>query len=476
LENLKIPHLVTDDKDVFEKALFQEEWSFIFSGYGLYEEIKPLMEQPDTAFFGGKKPPLALMVEWGTEAYIPNVRFVSLPVQSLSIANVLNGKEDSKSYFNSTASNNGIRFTIPQARLLVVDDIATNLKVAEGLLSPYQAKIDTCLSGEDAIELVKRHNYDLILMDHMMPVMDGIEATAAIRAWEAERNPEHPVPIVALTANAISGMREMFIEKGFNDFLAKPVDISKLDEILSIWIPKEKRVTGNNRLPVNPSPEQTSDSTADIQNSSLSSSTLPSIPGVDIQYGITMTGGTLALYRQVLSIYRKDAQERLPLLQTTPSQDALPAFVTQVHALKSASASIGAEEVSDLAEELEHAGKAGDLTCISKQLPVFVKCLDDLIEGINAWEKSNEEQAGTPEESSDIAPVLSLLEELTTALKSQNVSEIDRISDELGNKSLDAKTKEALDQISDHVLMAEFENALEITRGLLNRVNEGPDE
>jgi CheY-like chemotaxis protein len=267
LDNLGVPHTMVSKLKDFTEALSRQDWFFVFSGYGLYEKIKPVMDK--TIYPNGKQPPLALMIEWGTENFIPNVRFVSLPVQSLSIANTLNGKLDRQDYFDSYATKSICRFTIPDARILVVDDLATNLKVAEGLLAPYKAIVDTCLSGAEAIELVKRHaklgeNYNLIFMDHMMPEMDGIETTAIIRAWEKEQHekkgvefpkaiPERDsktpklmgrpegVPIIALTANAVSGMREMFLENGFNDFLAKPVDISKLDEMLDRWIVQEIR-------------------------------------------------------------------------------------------------------------------------------------------------------------------------------------------------------------------------------------------
>jgi signal transduction histidine kinase/CheY-like chemotaxis protein len=241
LKNLKVPHAKVTNLDDFAAALQQEEWFFVFSGYGLYEKIKPIMESVD--FPNSRKPPLALMVEFGEEPYIPNVRFVSLPVQSLSIANTLNGKVDSRGYYEGSRVGSTIRFAFPGARLLIVDDIATNLKVAEGLLAPYKTVVDTCLSGAEAIEKIQRNEYDIVFMDHMMPEMDGIEATAVIRAWEKEQQEKKGkgVPIIALTANAVAGMREMFIENGFNDFLAKPIDVSKLDEALDRWIPKEKR-------------------------------------------------------------------------------------------------------------------------------------------------------------------------------------------------------------------------------------------
>ncbi|GHS92648.1 hypothetical protein FACS1894139_11940 [Planctomycetales bacterium] len=140
-------------------------------------------------------------------------------------------------------SADAVRFLAPTARVLVVDDIATNLKVANGLLADYQMQIDTCLSGEDAVALARKNEYDVIFMDHMMPEMDGIEATKLIRELgERWRN----LPIIALTANAVGGMREMFLASGFNDFLSKPIDTEKLNALLEQWLPPTKRVAKGN--------------------------------------------------------------------------------------------------------------------------------------------------------------------------------------------------------------------------------------
>jgi CheY-like chemotaxis protein/nitrogen-specific signal transduction histidine kinase len=125
-----------------------------------------------------------------------------------------------------------IEFIAPEARILAVDDSKVNLVVIQSLLLPYKMKVDLCPSGEKAVALVKENSYDLIFMDHMMPGMDGVETTAAIREWEGGKN----VPIVALTANAISGMREMFLENGFSDYLSKPIDIAELDKLVAIWL------------------------------------------------------------------------------------------------------------------------------------------------------------------------------------------------------------------------------------------------
>jgi signal transduction histidine kinase/CheY-like chemotaxis protein len=460
LENMKVPHTLVTNQDDFAVALYLEEWSYVFSGCGLYEKIAPVMERDETAFYGSKKPPLALMAEWGTEACIPGVRFISIPAQSVSIANILNGMADNKSYKSSGV----FRFTFPSARILVVDDIATNLKVVEGLLAPYQVTVDTCLNGLQAIEQIKqaasrKRDYDIVFMDHMMPEMDGIEATTIIRSLNSGRF--RGLPIIALTANAVVGMRDMFMENGFDDFLSKPIDVSKLDEILDKWIPKGKReeVTGNM---VHSSDNDTTlpRSLYPVIQNPDPQTPIPIIPGIDTAKGIAMTGGTVTSYTRVLSLFSKDARDRLPLLQKTLdanplSADILPAFITQVHALKSASASIGAQEISSLAAGLEAVGKAGDIAFIRESLPAFIEQLSALAKNISDALETKEPENQEPINSS-------LFNELYGALKSQKISDIKRILNTLERQTQNSKLKNIIEQISDQVLMTEFDNAAKI--------------
>ncbi|MDR0554093.1 MAG: response regulator [Treponema sp.] len=466
LSNMGVPHQMVTNLDDFAEALFRENWFFVFSGYGLYDRIKPLMER-DSPSPGAKKPPLALMVEWGTEAFIPGVRFVALPVQALSIANVLNGRLD-RGYMEASGGLTQTRFVIPQARLLIVDDIATNLKVAEGLLTPYQAEVDTCLSGAEAIELAKRNYYDMVFMDHMMPGMDGVEATALIRAWEKEpKNTEvRRVPIIALTANAVSGMREMFLSKDFDDFLSKPIDVSKLEDILTRWIPRSKQRKSDISTPLRP--EETASKNLVI-------------PGLDVRRGIVLTGGKLSGYRKVLSIFCKDAGERLGLLQDfaafgeSPDEPALPLFITQVHALKSAAASIGAEKTAAMAKELEAAGKAGETAFIARELPDFMEHLADLTDEIG--KALNEDAArgdaarssltaGSPAGAVLLHEIAPALEE---ALLARKVEDIDRLMETLDRRPFDPQIKEALEQIADDILMMEYQSAADRVKKLSER-------
>jgi signal transduction histidine kinase/CheY-like chemotaxis protein/HPt (histidine-containing phosphotransfer) domain-containing protein len=391
LENMKVPYTMVTNQNEFAASLYAEEWFYVFSGYGLYEKIKPLMEpqpspkgegspleQDDSVFCGGKKPNLALMVDWGIERFIPNMRYMSIPIQSLSIANTLNGKVERQNNFEGSVKSGAIRHTFPHARLLVVDDIITNLKVTEGLLAPYKVKVDTCLGGVEAVELVKLNKYDLIFMDHMMPEMDGVEATAAIRKLEMgdgelEKGGKQ-IPIIALTANAVAGMREMFLENGFNDYLSKPIDVSKLDEILNRWIDYKEEIIKNKEQMENKR-EQIINNKEQDQNFAIS--------GLDVKKGIAICGGTLESYKKILAFICKDIENRLSLLQKTHETD-LPLFTINVHALKSACASIGASDVSALALSLENAGKTENTAFIREHLPAFVGQLKELEKNIRA--------------------------------------------------------------------------------------------
>ncbi len=169
------------------------------------------------------------------EPLAKNMRNVYKPFYVLSIGNVINREKLSFNPGNKETA--GKRFTAPGAKILVVDDNSMNLKVALGLLKPYHMTIMTAESGPQAIEMVKSGDYHLVFMDHMMPGMDGVEALHAIRALEGDYYEK--LPIVALTANAVSGAREMFLSEGFQDFVTKPIEMNAMERSLRQWLPQE---------------------------------------------------------------------------------------------------------------------------------------------------------------------------------------------------------------------------------------------
>jgi signal transduction histidine kinase/ActR/RegA family two-component response regulator len=137
-------------------------------------------------------------------------------------------------------------FQIPDKAVLVVDDVRTNLKVAQGLLKPYGMHVSIAKSGQQAVKILKESplHFDLIFMDHMMPVMDGIETVQAIRR-DIDSDYARNIPIIALTANAINGTDKLFMDSGFQGFLSKPINVKKLDAILRRWLLKEPETAGN---------------------------------------------------------------------------------------------------------------------------------------------------------------------------------------------------------------------------------------
>jgi signal transduction histidine kinase/CheY-like chemotaxis protein len=289
-----------------------------------------------------------LLADLGELSSFQDIPAMVMPVYSIPMAQMLNGRTIMESRKKMV-----VRFTAPEARILIVDDILTNLKVAQGLLMPYQMKVDISETGRGAVDLVKSRRYDIIFMDHMMPGMDGIEAASEIRKMEGDYFKQ--VPIVALTANAITGMREMFLGKGFNDYLTKPVELPRLNEIIEKWIPPAKR------LP-----------TAEGSSLPLAGSrTLASIQGLDTRQGIMLTGGSEAGYREVLDVYYRDCESRLIALGEAPDKEGLTGFVINLHALKSASAAVGAAGLSEQAALLEKAGREGDLDLIRARLGEF---------------------------------------------------------------------------------------------------------
>jgi CheY-like chemotaxis protein/nitrogen-specific signal transduction histidine kinase len=357
-----------------------------------------------------------------------------------------------------------VRFVAPDARILIVDDISMNLRVAEGLVAPYKTQVDIASSGMQAINMVKSHEYDIVFMDHMMPEMDGIEAAGHIRKWEQEQREQgterKAVSIIALTANAITGMREMFLAEGFNDYLSKPIEIPKLDEILAKWIPKEKR-----QKPQGKTRQDDLLKEADAVNALI-------IPGVDVKKGITMTGGTIAGYRAVLSVFQMDAENRLGFFAAPPAEGKLAVLTMQAHALKSAAATIGATELSRRAAALEAAGRAGNRAVIETELAPFLEQLRETVKNIReacsnaqAFEAESlaadgEDGGQTPPNQAGPSLFVSKLTELKAALELKNMKEIDRVLAKMESIFLESEWAETVSRISTHILMSEFKEAL----------------
>ena len=245
-------------------------------------------------------------------------------------------------------------FAAPEAVVLVVDDQAINLKICQGLLQPYEMEVYTARSGQEALRRMTEVWPDLVLMDHMMPEMDGVETTARIRAM-GEKDPYFAVvPIVALTANAMKGMRAFFLQNGFNDYVSKPVETDLLDRVLAEWIPADKQrppePSAAVRLP-EPVPRE-----------------LLEVPGLDAAEGMAYCGRA-DVYRQTLGMFRQQMGQRRADLQGALNEDRRADYIREAHSLKSAARWVGAQALGDRAEDLEKAGRAGRWDQVRQETP-----------------------------------------------------------------------------------------------------------
>jgi CheY-like chemotaxis protein len=298
-----------------------------------------------------------------------------------------------------------------------VDDIDTNLKVARSLLLPYNMIIDSCETGAASIELFKNYKYDLVFMDHMMPGMDGIEASAAIRVWEKEHPEEFPkeIPIVVLTANAISGMKEMFLQRGFDDYLAKPIEVLKLHEIIKRWIPPEKQIMADSE-----------DNEESLRSSAIFDG--KEVEGIDLAAGMArhMDG---SVYLEILRSYAASTSDFLATLRNV-SKETLDSYTVTVHGIKGSSYQICAEEAGKEAEFLEMAAREQDWDAIEAHNDNFIKTIEKLLENLGRFLA---ELGGGDRRLAAAEPDPALLEKLLEACKDYDIAKMEEAVTELEN-------------------------------------------
>jgi len=329
-----------------------------------------------------------------------------------------------------------LREYMPYGKVLIVDDVQTNLYVARGLMTPYGLSVETAVSGFEAVEKIKNGAaYDIIFMDHYMPKMNGIEAAKIIRDLGYTR------PIVALTANALIGQAEMFMENGFNGFISKPIDIRQLDASLNKLI--------RDKYP----PEVVEAARQQLLKISMEKSAAEARQS--------------ASDPELAAIFARDAENALERLESIHAYayrrtDDIRMFVINVHAMKSALANVGETELSAVAFKLEQAGRAEDITVLRAETPAFLEALREVIEK----NKPKEEDDDAPEEDLEFARA-ELEEKLLViqkACEEYDEKTADMALAELKQKKLPRPVRELLDNIAGHLLHSDFEEAASLAR------------
>lgn len=284
--------------------------------------------------------------------------YVELP-QKVADASPCNFIRDEDTIYAPTKDFK-IDFIAPMAKVLIVDDNKVNRQVAWEMMKLFGFEAALAESGEEAIDRVKKHlvTYDLIFMDHMMPFMDGVEATQVIRQLPGEY--AQKVPIIALTANAINGVEQQFIDAGMNDYIAKPVKIGELQKILQKWLPKHKQFPMGTSLE---EIENISQKQAEKDWKRMSPDMiLEQLDGVDTETGIKNCAGSQSAYFEVLQTFA--ASNLANVLNAYFEKEDLENYSVTAHSIKGACRNIGAHDIADKAYSLERAAKRGDISFV----------------------------------------------------------------------------------------------------------------
>jgi len=332
--------------------------------------------------------------------------------------------------FHSSAINKKTQFFreyMPYGNILLVDDVESNIHVAKGMLAPYGLKIDTASSGIKAVEKIKNGSiYDIIFMDHMMPIMDGIEAVKIIR----ESGYKHS--IIALTANALIGREEMFLQNGFNGFISKPIDSRELNFLLNDLIRNKK-------------PQEVVEAARQEQNK--------------IKFNRNISANTIS--PDVEKSFARDAENAVNVLENlykkidVLTDEDLYMYIITVHGMKSALANVGERKMSGTAYKLELAGKDRKFNVIADETLMFINSLKSLIIKYKPADEENVDEIS----GEDLVYLNSNLKNIKTACETFNKKAAKTALNELKNKKWPHHVNSILNHISAHLLHSEFETA-----------------
>lgn len=384
---------------------------------------------------------------------MPFLKIMKKPISVLSIAALLNQSE--VKIRGNKIKREEMPFEAPEAKILIVDDNNVNLTVAEGLLEPLNMQVDKALSGKIALDMIKDTHYDIIFMDHMMPELDGVETTKLIRSFYRDYD---NVPIIALTANAVSGARDMFVKSGMDDFLAKPIEVKLFTEMVRNWLPEEKIVLltleeRERRL------EEIKLKKAEKQAEKQAEKKLQ-IGDLDVAYSMNLLGNE-KLFWVVLKEYYKSIEKKAVIIENAYAKEDWSTYTIEVHALKSASKQVGAFGLSELAAKLEKAGHDGDIDTIrfytGELLSKYRNYIPVMRPHFEEDEAANEQKPAIEK-----AVLKEQLEKILNAVEDLSMDEAEAAIRVLDEYSYEEKDKELFEALKEAYSMVDFDACEEI--------------
>ncbi len=417
--------------DCYEARDNNEKVDFFFVDESMYQELKDGIEK----YFVSNGTELCVLQNPMRETvWNEQVTVVNKPLYSLNFCQVIN--HETTAAFVET--DNVMNFIAPQAQILIVDDNEMNLKVAKGLLQPLQMNIDTASSGKMAIEMVQEKRYHIVFMDHMMPVMDGVETTQNIRKLPDEYIQN--MPIIALTANAVMGAREIFKEAGMNDFVAKPIELKNICSKIRAWLPKDLIHKMSEPVAVQ---EQ------------ISEQDLPVIEGLDVAEGIK-NSGSLQLFTNLLGDFYKLIDLKSTKIEKCLADGMIRDYTIEVHALKNTARMIGALELSELFYKMEQCGSAEDLETITRENPAIMELYKSYKRILEPYGKANEQdKKEVPKKE-----IIEALDKINTAMDSFDLDGADAALAELEEYRIPEELSSYMEELRAYVADVAMEDVM----------------
>ncbi len=312
-------------------------------------------------------------------------KLLQKPFYCLPVVNILNAGAGGMNH------NQGAVMSCPGVRVLIVDDEPMNLMVAEGIFKGYQMEVQTAQSGQMAIELCEQEWFDLIFLDHMMPEMDGIETLKRIRRIHPEEKEQ--LTVIAFTANAVSGAREMFLKEGFDEFISKPIETGELERVLRKLLPKASIVYEDAENVVSEQQEETQSYDTDdaFVRERLTES------GLDIQAGLAYCQDDFSFYKELLAQFARDSSRKIEKMEDYYGKGDWGNYQILIHSLKSSAKTIGADVLSEMAKAGEAAAKENDEQYIRTHHKETMELYKKIAESIKQL-TGNEDRKNTEDE------------------------------------------------------------------------------
>jgi signal transduction histidine kinase/CheY-like chemotaxis protein len=340
-------------------------------------------------------------------------------------------------------------------RILVVDDNSINLTVALGFLATHNIAADTALSGPAAIQMVQQKQYDLVFMDHMMPEMDGIEATTRIRALDGVWYKN--MPIIALSANAVSGARESFLAGGMNDFISKPIDTEQLNLTLLKWLPPEK-IAGT--VPVPEAGQGDGEKPQEVDPEAGPLKELTDIAGLDLRTGLSHVGNDQGTYITILRQFCKEFPDYVAEIQRFRAEENWKEYSIRLHGIKGVLANMGMEKLSQWAYQLEQASKGEDYAVCREETEGICEALYQFWDALRRTAVLDAGEA-LQREPVEGAVLWETLDALADACRTGESEKADRLAGELDRIGSAGVEEAALKEISELVASLDYDVVVE---------------